>query len=96
MATPMNIGDALSNVAAIYRTLDGEIWNKTTGAWEPATPASIAAADTAVNAVVDSLLGVIPVPLSLGFLGTLDAAALQAVAHKITAAMKAYAAATVK
>jgi len=90
------IGILAQTAEELNRAFPGWIWNQTTNLWEAATPASLAARQTAINAVMGGVLDAIPFPLSLGTLGSLDRANVEVVVTKVSTAMAAYVLATTK
>jgi hypothetical protein len=96
MAINLGLGDAMQQIVDLHRKIDGQIWNQTTLAFEPATQATKDAAATAISGVVTALAGGISVPLSLGLLGSLDRPALNNALAQMVLAMKPYAVATTK
>lgn len=89
------VSSIMLSIVELNRALDGQIYNPVTGKWEPATPASIAAANTAIDQSVAAVADLFPFPLVLSF-GTIERNAVDTVMAKIRAALRTYAQATTK
>ena len=90
--------ESFKTVVTLTRDMDGMIYDKSTDTWLPATPESLAAADTAIGETMSAMMDMVPFPIQTSIMGIISLdisrAQMDTALDKVRAAIRDYVTAT--
>ena len=88
------ISEAINAMVEMHKTINGKIWDEAQQVWLDPTPESEAAADQAVNSIVNAAMGLLTFPIEANVMGivqiSVDRAQMETVMGQVSTAIKNY------